>query len=340
MVWVSDKVLRHLSRVADAPDLSGTKYRAVREIGRGGMGTVYLAEDSHLDRQVALKVLHMVDTSGEAASRLRKEARILARLEHPGIVPVHDAGVLPDGRVYYAMKLVQGDRLDHYRRSSTTQGDLLRVFQKICEAVAFAHSQGVIHRDLKPENVMVGPFGEVLVMDWGVAKRVEDSADAKPVSPSSPRGLESSPDAPTWGSLDTAHGTVIGTPAYMSPEQSQGKADQVDRRTDIFGLGAILHYLLTGRPPSDEPREGDSVVPRALRAVFMKAMALEPDRRYQSASELAADVGRFLDGAPVLAYRESLLEKAARLVSRNRTAVLLILAYLAMRVLLLIFAKR
>jgi serine/threonine protein kinase len=187
---------------------------------------------------------------------------------------------------------------------------------------------------------MVGPFGEVLVMDWGVAKRLQDSADAIPMAHSSPRVLESSPDAPTWGSLDTAHGTVIGTPAYMSPEQSQGKADQVDRRTDIFGLGAILHYLLTGRPPSEEAREGDSVVPRALRTVFMKAMTLEPDCRYQSASDLAADVGRFLDGAPVLAYRESFLEKAARLVSRNRTAVLLILAYLAMRVLLLIFAKR
>jgi serine/threonine protein kinase len=340
MVWVSDEALRRLSGIVDTPDLSGTKYRLVRRIGRGGMGTVYLAEDMQLERQVALKVLHLVDTTGEAALRMQREARILARLEHPGIVPVHDVGVIADGRVFYVMKLVDGTRLDRYRAGPAFRGDLLRVFQKICDAVAFAHSQGVIHRDLKPENVMVGPFGEVLVMDWGVAKLVRDSeASARRLEPQAPGPSQSGPDAPTLDYCDTAHGTVVGTPAYMSPEQSEG-SDRIDHRTDIYGLGAILYFLLTGQAPGEE-RSGDGrQVPRALRAIWTRAMDHSPGRRYQEAADLSADVGRFLDGASVSAHRESLLEKTARLVSRNRTAFVLILAYLAMRLVLLVFMKR
>src|SRR3954451_12205429 len=155
---LSDHVLSHLRTIIDFPDLSGTRYRVVEEIGRGGMGVVYQAYDEVLERTVALKVLNGP-----------REARTLASLEHPGIVPVHDAGVLPDGRAFYAMKLVQGTRLDRYRAAAPSISDRLRTFLRICEPIAFAHSRGVIHRDLKHENLMIGDFGEVLVLDWGIA---------------------------------------------------------------------------------------------------------------------------------------------------------------------------
>jgi eukaryotic-like serine/threonine-protein kinase len=173
---ISDRVLERLKSAAELPDLSATRYQLIEEIGRGGMGIVYLAEDLELRRQVAIKVL---DNPAEA--------RVLAGLEHPGIVPVHEAGTLPDGRSYYAMKLVRGTRLDRFLQNTTHLPDRLRVFQKICEPVAFAHARGVIHRDLKPANIMVGEFGEVLVMDWGA------------------------PGA--------------GTPSFMAPEQSGADVD-------------------------------------------------------------------------------------------------------------------
>src|SRR2546426_4674209 len=160
------------------------------------MGTVYAARDPELDRRIALKVLNAPDAAGEEAARLSEEARILARLEHPGIVPVHDLGTLPDGRLFYVMKLVRGRRLDDAMANAALHARL-RTFERICDAVAFAHAQGVVHRDLKPENVMVGPFGEVLVLDWGVAKILG-------------RGEE--PDC-----------TILGTAGYMPPEQARGE---------------------------------------------------------------------------------------------------------------------
>jgi eukaryotic-like serine/threonine-protein kinase len=162
MLMLSDRVLDHLCNVIDAPDLSGTRYRLIRQIGRGGMGNVYLAHDSALGRDVALKIVNSTE-----------EARTLASLEHPGIVPVHDIGTLPDGRLYCAMKFVPGTRLDGYLFTGPTLTDRMRTFLRICEPVAFAHSRGVIHRDLKPENIMLGAFGEVLVLDWGIARRLE-----------------------------------------------------------------------------------------------------------------------------------------------------------------------
>ena len=158
---LSDRAVEHLRQVGALPDLSGTRYELGEEIGRGGMGVVYAARDRELDRRVALKVL---DSAAEG------EPQIIARLEHPGIVPVYDAGRLEDGRAWYAMKLVTGARLDHYLAGAPSLAERLRVFRRIGEAVAFAHTRGAVHRDLKPQNVMVGPFGEVYVMDWGVQR--------------------------------------------------------------------------------------------------------------------------------------------------------------------------
>jgi serine/threonine protein kinase len=158
-VDVSDSVLQHLRTVADLPDLSGTRYTLESEIGRGGMGVVYAAHDSELDRRVALKVLDGMFSA---------EPRLIARLEHPAIVPIYESGTLPDGRLFYTMKLVAGARLDRYLESNPPLAERLRIIQRVGEALGFAHSQGVMHRDLKPQNVMVGAFGEVYVMDWGV----------------------------------------------------------------------------------------------------------------------------------------------------------------------------
>ena len=324
---ISDAALRHLREVADLPDLSGTPYEIVEPLGRGGMGAVYLAMDRKLDREVALKVVQIPEGSQERVDRLLREAKVLARLEHPGIVPVHDAGLLPDGRAYYAMKRVRGRRLDAYAREASLT-DRLRAFERICEAVAFAHAHGVIHRDLKPENVMVGAFGEVLVMDWGVAK-VRDFP-----SPSSPGGSggrlgEEGRGGEGSDGRATLDGTILGTPGYMAPEQERGDVARIDERTDVWALGAILQFLLAGADP-----------PRPLEAIRRRAMAAEPEARYPDVEELAADLARYLAGLPVGAHRESLLERAGRFARRHRVAILLILAYVVMRALLLIFLGR
>jgi eukaryotic-like serine/threonine-protein kinase len=359
--WLSDDTLEHLRAVADWPDMSQTRYEVVEPIARGGMGTVYLARDRDLEREVALKVLSIPEPGPGAAGRMLREARIIARLEHPGIVPVHDVGALPDGRIYYAMKRVSGRRLDELVAEPLPER--LRVFERICEPVAFAHAHGVVHRDLKPENVMVGPFGEVLVMDWGVAKLVRDRpTDAPPPetrTPGSTAGPEIDPPARPD---ETAHGTILGTPGYMSPEQARGEVERIDARSDIFGLGAILYFLLSGETPgrpasvdtsaSTLTRDGgghaasaietwrrrDPSVPRALEAVCRKAMAADPSERYSGAQELAAEIRRYLSGQPVSAFPEGLVQRTRRFVGTYRTPILLILAYLLMRALLLLFA--
>jgi len=272
------------------PDVSGTRYELLSVLGRGGMGVVYLARDTALDREVALKV---VDRGGG-------EARVLARLEHPGIVPVHDFGELPDGRVYYAMKRVRGDRLDRWLTPDRGVGERLAVFLRVCDAVAFAHARGVVHCDLKPENVMVGEFGEVLVLDWGIART--GIADC---------------------GLRTADGVVAGTPTYMSPEQVRGDPS-VDHRADIYALGVMLDAIASAPP---------------IVAIARKAQSEDPATRYQDVRSLAADISCFLDGRAVGAHRERVVDRLARIWRRYRLPILLVATYLVVRILLLWWAR-
>lgn len=357
---LSDETVRHLRRVTNEPDLAGGRYEMVDRIARGGMGTVYRVRDLALDREVALKVVSLPDPDPETLARITREARILARLEHPGIVPVHDVGTLPDGRIFYTMKLVRGSRLDEYLNEARPLDDRLRIFTRICEAVSFAHAHGVVHRDLKPENVMVGPFGEVLVMDWGVAKllgeagvkagratrgeRSKRAADERTSVEGEWAPLGDGMGAPGVETAGTAPGTVLGTPGYMAPEQAAGRAESVDQRADIFALGMILRFLCrgartseaSGRAPMSDPR----AVPKPLAAVMGKATAPAASLRYTDAEELASEVRRFQAALPVAAYRERLHDRARRIFGKYRTPILLVLAYLLMRVSLLALAQR
>jgi serine/threonine protein kinase len=327
---LSDDALARLRYAASAPDLSGTRYLLLDEIGRGGLCTVFLAEEPGLGRRVALKVLDVPDPSGELALRLTREAKVLARLEHPGIAPVHDVGRLPDGRVFYAMKYVEGPRLDAFAASKATVSERLRVYLRILEAVAFAHDRGILHRDLKPENIMVGPFGEVLVMDWGLAKAMEAGADTGTVPPGGTvPGEGTVPEAGTVpsGKL-TSHGAVLGTPGYMAPEQARGEVAGLDERADVYALGALLAFLLGGEAP------------RPLLAVSAKAMAADKQDRYPSAAAVSAEIARFLEGRRVEAHPENPLQMAARIYTRHRVAFWLIGAYLVVRGTILFFSAR
>jgi eukaryotic-like serine/threonine-protein kinase len=346
MRFLSDSALERLRDAAEVPDLSGTRYRLLERVARGGMGVVFTAEDENLHRRIALKVLDVPATDGDLANRLIREARVLAALEHPGIVPVHDVGTLADGRVFYTMKFVEGKRLDKYIDSVASIPDRLRIFLRICDAVAFAHARGVLHRDLKPANIMVGPFGEVLVMDWGLAKIL-----GKNISPTAcqgdpdvtifekPKPQSASASDATEISVVTGHGTVMGTPGYMSPEQARGDVGHLDARSDIFSLGALLRFLLTGDPEQTFPSSGPRL-DKSLAAICVKATAVSPAERYPNVQEMALDVSRYLDGLAVGAHRESLFERAGRFYRRYRFFILLIAAYLAMRVLILLFMHR
>ena len=220
------------------------------------MGGVFRVEDTALGRQVALKVIGIADSSGEFGARLLREAKIIAQLEHPGIVPVHDVGTLPDGRVFYTMKLVQGRRLDHYRDELASLPERLRIFQKICEAVGFAHAHHVLHRDLKPQNIMVGKFGEVLVMDWGLAKflHAEISAESNPrrrFGRNHRRFLRTLPRR----TLRMARFSALR--AICRPSRRGGDIAAVGPRADVFSLGAVLGFLLEscGRVPKALARD-------------------------------------------------------------------------------------
>ncbi|HKN67157.1 MAG TPA: serine/threonine-protein kinase [Gemmatimonadaceae bacterium] len=321
MSSLSDTAVDRLRAIMELPAArEQDRYEIGALIGEGGMGSVYVAHDRELGRDVALKVLRDAAPTVAESERILREARILASLEHPGIVPIHDVGTLSDGRLFYVMKRIRGERFDDFVRAPHSRTELLRSFLQLCDAVAFAHAAGVIHRDLKPQNVMLGAFGEVLVLDWGVAKA------ARPPSPV----------------VESAVGTAAGTPGYMAPEQLQGDADE---RADVYGLGGLLFFLLTRQHPSagketDQQWPSGSSVPSALRAICERARAEAPVARYQSVASMAADVANYLDALPVAAHTEGLVERARRIALRHRTAILLVLAYLAMRVALLLFTRR
>ena len=317
---LSDAALRRLRDAADTPDLTGTKYEIVGRIGQGGMGTVYRARDRELGREIALKVVRLPEGAPDIAARMMREARTLARLEHPGIVPVHDVGTMADGRVFYAMKLVRGSPL--HELSATSLAERLAIVERVCEAVAFAHAHGVIHRDLKPQNVMVGAFGEVLVMDWGVAKVVGDATSSL--------GVGSVPGTDNPAEPSTGHGVVLGTPGYMAPEQAAGEPSLVDGRADVYAIGALLRDLCRTEKDAAHP-DGSRDVPRPLRAIIRRAMAPDPVDRYADVTALARDVAAFRAGDRVTAHKENLVERARRLAVRHRTPILLVLAYLLMR---------
>jgi tetratricopeptide (TPR) repeat protein len=250
------------------PSLPSQRYSLLAEIACGGMGVIWRATDSALGREVAVKVLHdKFAPDSAAARRFAAEARITAQLQHPAIPPVHDFGNLPDGRPFLAMKLIKGRTLQELLRQrsdpAADRGRFLAVFEQVCQALAYAHAHQVIHRDLKPGNVMVGGFGEVQVMDWGLAKVLTETA-----APVPPTGEQVETVAGTLirgsDSLYTQAGSVLGTLAYMPPEQAAGEIGKVDQRSDVFGLGAMLAVILTGRPPYFGP-DNDAVRVMAIR---------------------------------------------------------------------------
>jgi tetratricopeptide (TPR) repeat protein len=331
---------------ADLPSSrrAGVRFRILRFHREGGLGRVHVARDEELGRDVALKEIRP-DKAAEADLRGRfvLEAEINGGLEHPGIVPVYSLGTYADGRPFYAMRFVEGDSLKEaieayhnaHPRPDPTAVEFRRLlgrFVDVCEAIAFAHSKGVLHRDLKPHNVMLGRYGETLLIDWGLAKATgrrepAGAADAREATLVPPSG---SGHEPTLG--------VIGSPPYMSPEQAAGEVEAFGPATDVYGLGAILFALLTGEPPVegttteevlDRARRGlvrspwalNPRVPRALEAVCLKALAPKPGGRYPTAQALAEDVERWTADEPVSAWREPFTRRAGRWARRHRTAV-------------------
>ncbi|MHB1423324.1 MAG: serine/threonine-protein kinase [Gemmataceae bacterium] len=291
------------------------RYTLVAEIARGGMGTIYRATDTVLGREVAVKVLQDKYEPGSAvARRFAEETRITAQLQHPAIPPVHDLGFFPDGRPFLVMKLIKGETLDELLKranSAVDRGRFVAAFEQVCQAVAYAHAHDVIHRDLKPANVMVGNFGEVQVMDWGLAKVLGARGESErtttdPELTTAPTEIRSLRD--TDGSFTQA-GSVLGTPAYMAPEQAAGEVNKIDTRADVFGLGAILCVLLTGRPPF-EGVDAESVRLNAVRgrteaafarldaggadpeliALCKRCLAFEPKDRPATANAVASEV--------------------------------------------------
>ena len=333
MTWLSNDLVERLRDVATRPELATNRYVILRPIGRGGMGSVYAARDEQLGREVAIKVSNAAAPADDLDQRLRQEAKVLARLEHPGIVPVHDAGLLDDGRWFYVMKFVRGETLDDHAASLEHEAARLVVFERVAETVAFAHATGIVHRDLKPSNVMVGQFGEVLVLDWGVARvlaRVDRGGGP------AARAADGHPDGAGDG---TSGGTRLGTAGFMAPEQAHGDSSNAGPPADVYALGALLFWMWTGSPApgdlNDLPRSLGGVSPapsKRLAAIIRKCLSPAPADRYASAKELVDDLARYRQGAAVSAYRETALERAGRWLIRYQTFVWLVLSYLVMRV--------
>jgi serine/threonine protein kinase len=339
---------------------SGLRFRILRHHAKGGLGQVSVAMDEELHREVALKEIQedYADIP-DHRSRFLCEAEITGGLEHPGIVPVYGLGQYADGRPFYAMRFIKGDNLKCAveRFHQTTFRDpgqralelrkLLGRFLDVCNAVAYAHSRGVLHRDLKPGNIMLGPYGETLLVDWGLAKPLAHAEGKDASDETSLRPVAGSDSAPT------RMGQRIGTLAYMSPEQARGEWDKVGPASDVYSLGATLYTVLTGQAPFSEqdpemiaklergqfppPRQVNRMVPVALEAICLNAMAEKPEDRYPTPRVLADDVEHWLADEPVKAYPEPWLPRLARWGRRHRplvagAAVLLITAVFALTV--------
>jgi tRNA A-37 threonylcarbamoyl transferase component Bud32 len=317
------------------------RYTLSRLHATGGIGRVWLARDASLGRDVALKELRP-ERAGQPVvwGRFLREAQVTGQLEHPSIVPVYDLGRRPEDHApFYTMRFVRGRTLAeavqayHERRQRGASGplelrELMTALIGVCNAVAYAHSRGVLHRDLKPQNVVLGDYGEVMVLDWGLAKVAgEAEGEAARVAV----GADGGP-----AGEQTVAGQVLGTPAYMSPEQAEGRLDLLDARTDVYGLGAVLYSVLTGQAPfagvdttsvlrrvvhepPAPPRSVVAGVPRALDAVCLKALAKRPAERYASARELGSELQRWLADEPVSAYRDPWPTRLTRWGRRHRT---------------------
>ncbi len=339
-------------------DTSVERYSLLERIGEGGMGIVYAAWDSRCERELAMKVCrigHSKHQRSRSTSALRflEEARVMSRLEHPGVVPVHDLGINPDGRLFFTMRRVRGHdlstvlRMVHSHNVDWTLDKALRVLVRVCETVAYAHSQGVIHRDLKPSNIMVGSFERAYVIDWGLA-HVHGRRDSKAnliregLDTSSTNQHPTPPSTSTpWeqASLRTADGAVIGTPAYMAPEQARGELEFVGTRSDIYAAGAILYHLLAGRAPyvdtagKEAPevlgqlrkgpptalRKLDPTAPTELLAICEKAMSRKAASRYESMAAMASDLESHLAMRVVSAYKAGPMTGFLKWARRNTT---------------------
>jgi tetratricopeptide (TPR) repeat protein/tRNA A-37 threonylcarbamoyl transferase component Bud32 len=343
LVTLASEARAHVqvSTTAYVPE-ARTGYVLSRLHATGGIGRVWLAHDDSLGRDVAMKEL-LPERANQPAIRTRflKEAQITGQLEHPGIVPIYELHREPDGQaLFYAMRFVRGRTLAqavaayHQRRARGEAGpldlrELLSAFLGVCNAVAYAHSRGVLHRDLKPQNVVLGDYGEAIVLDWGLARLLDQpdsDSEEVPVQVTSDSGMD-----------ETMQGQVVGTPMYMAPEQAAGRLDQLGPATDVYGLGAILFEILTGRPPflaaktaavleqvlhgaPPRPREVVSTMPAALEAVCLKALAKKPAERYESVKVLAGEVERWLADEPVTAWREPMALRARRWLRRHSVA--------------------
>jgi eukaryotic-like serine/threonine-protein kinase len=328
-----------------AANLDATgRFQIVRNLASGGLGKVSVAQDRELDREVALKeILGRVAHRPEAQSRFITEARVTGSLEHPGVVPIYAMGYFSDGRPYYTMRLIRGKSLAQCIKEGKVQELQGAVYLQAvrptinhlidaCNTIAYAHSRGVLHRDIKPANIMLGKYGETLVVDWGLAK-ADESVETDPMQSEMPVA-----DRFDSSSEPTEFGTLIGTPSYMSPEQANGRVDLIDLRSDVFSLGATLYHILTGHAPFEgasredivdrarqwqfqPPRELQGHIPVELQSICMQAMAKSQSQRYPSAKDLAEDLDRWIAGEPVHALPEGVIKRGLRLSRRHQGAL-------------------